>query len=156
MCAAIPSWRGVASSLNTAWARLRPGHPRRNGGKVLQEVYGLCPFGEIVTRGTERMAAVQGGVTGPQDRFVGDILQLNRPLLEEIDGIAKRGDFDNRETPALHENRTVEKLVAHFILPAVHVERAAAQAENMSSRALSFKVLPSPVSRRRPGEEIVI
>jgi hypothetical protein len=72
------------------------------------------------------MAAVQSGITGPQDRFVGNILQLDRPLLEEIDSIAKRGDFDNRETLALYEYRTVEKLVVHLILLSVRRARGRA------------------------------
>lgn len=143
MCAAIPSRQDVASSQNTARTRLRSCHPGRNGRKVFQDVCGLCPFGEIVPRGTQGMAAVQRRVAGTQDRFVGDVLQFDRPLLEEIDGITQRGDFDDRKTPPLHENRALEKLVVQFILPAILVERAAAQAENMSSRALWFKALLS-------------
>jgi len=43
-------------------------------------------------------------------------LQLYWPFIEEVDGITKGSDFNNRETSALYEYRSVEKLVVHLIL----------------------------------------
>lgn len=150
MSAVIPSWQDVASSQNTARTRYRTGHPRRNGRKIFQDIYGLGPFGEIVPRGTQGMAAVQRRVAGTQDRFVRDVLKFDGPLLEKIDGVAKRGDFDDCETPALHETGLSKSLSFTSSLPAILVRRVSSQAENMSSRALSFKAWPSSVHAPMP------
>lgn len=124
MSAVMPQWQIsmrllrllVCSSQNAARPRLRSRHPRRNRWKVLQDICCPCPFGEIVARGTQRMATIQGGITGPLDGFVGNVLQFDRPLFEKIDGVMQGGDLHNRETALLYENGTLEKLVVHLIL----------------------------------------
>lgn len=124
MSAVLPQWQIsmrllrllVCSSQNATRARLRSCHPRRNRWQVLQDICSLCPFGEIVARGIQRMATIQCRVTRTPDRFVGNVLQFDRPPFEKIDGVMEGGDLHNRETSLLYENGTIEKLVVHLIL----------------------------------------
>ena len=131
MSAVMPQWQFslrvfrllVCSGENAARTRLRPCHPRRNRRKLLQDICSLCPFDEIVARRTQRMAAIERGVTGTADCFVRNVLQFDRPLFKEIDGVTDRGDFHDREASILYENRAVEKLVVHLILSLFSLSR---------------------------------
>ena len=59
------------------------------------------------------MAAIQRGVTSTKDRFVGNVLQFDRPLFEKINRVTKGGDFHDGEASTFYENRTVEKVASN-------------------------------------------
>lgn len=107
----------ISLSGGAAGTRFRPSHPRWHGCDVLEDIDGLGPFGEGIARRTQRMATSVRRRADAHGRFVQGILQFCRPLIEKINGVPYGSDFDNRELSYVYENRSVEKLVVHLILP---------------------------------------